>query len=73
MSRIAVIRFNLRSGKGHDVDIPVSDTFKLDDLVEDIGHKSPVFLEAGDALSIRWSEVESLEDVSNLYGETKAP
>lgn len=73
MSRVAIVRFNMRSGKRHDVDVPVSDDFKLDDLVEDIEHKAPVFLEAGDALSIRWSEVESLEDVSNLYEGTKAP
>lgn len=73
MSKVAVVRFNMRSGKKHDVDIPVSDDFKLDDLVEDIEHKAPVFLEAGDTLSIRWSEVESLEDVSHMYKETKAP
>ncbi|MCT4779837.1 MULTISPECIES: hypothetical protein [Exiguobacterium] len=71
MSRVAFVRFNMRSGKRHDVDIPVPDTFKLNDLIEDIEHKAPVFLEAGDSLSIRWSEVESLEDVSNQYGETK--
>ena len=73
MGKVAVVRFNLRSGKRHDVDFPVSDDFKLDDLVMDIVDKGPVFIEAGDSLSIRWSEVESLEDVSNLYEGTKAP
>lgn len=67
MVKNLIVKFNMKSGKVHEIDIPNPDGKTLEDLVNELNGSGSAFIGVNDgALSIRWSEVESLEDVSHL-------
>ena len=74
MEKNLVVKFNMKSGKVYEINVPNPGEKTLEDLVNELNGSGADFVGVSNGLlSIRWSEVESLEDVSNQYEETKAP
>lgn len=67
MAKNLIVKLSMKSGKVHEIDIPNPDGKTLEDLVNELNGSRATFVGINDGLlSIRWSEVESLEDVSHL-------
>lgn len=73
MNKNLIVQMNMKSGKKHLVESKRFTSGDLESFVNDITSNDPIFIGVSEELSIRWSEVESIEDVSNLYEGTKAP
>lgn len=65
MAKNLIVRFNMKSGRVHEIGIPNPNGKTLEDLVSELNGSRSIFIGVDDgSISIRWSEVESLEDIS---------
>lgn len=76
MRKNLIVKIRMKSGKEHYLESRSFENGHLKEFVEDVESFRPVFMPVDGDNLVRWSEVESLADVSHLenskvYGEIK--